>query len=154
MLDGGARGQLFEKVVINYLGNKNYLNYFNDISIQKQEEIDKFLPKKNEKNWKIKKIIKKTLEKKIYLLTQKQYNSKAFDCLIVLNNLDEVKIICLQISIHKGKIYTIDKLKKYINSMIEYLTFHFEINIQLLYYHFHMLYIYMLMNHKYFLFLN
>ena len=32
------------------------LNYFNDISIQKQEEIDKFLPKKNEKNWKIKKI--------------------------------------------------------------------------------------------------
>ena len=71
MLDGGARGQLFEKVVINYLGNKNYLNYFNDISIQKQEEIDKFLPKKNEKNWKTKKIIKKTLEKKIYLLTQK-----------------------------------------------------------------------------------
>ena len=130
MLDGGARGQLFEKVVINYLGNKNYLNYFNDISIQKQEEIDKFLPKKNEKNWKIKKIIKKTLEKKIYLLTQKQYTGKAFDCLIVLNNLDEVKIICLQISIHKGKIYTIDKLKKYINSMIEYLTFHFEINIK------------------------
>ena len=64
MLDGRARGQLFEKVVINYLGNKNYLNYFNDISIQKKEEIDKFLPKKNEKNWKTKKIIKKHLKKK------------------------------------------------------------------------------------------
>ena len=55
MLDGGARGQLFEKVVINYLGNKNYSNYFNDISIQKQEEIDKFLPKKMKRNGKPKK---------------------------------------------------------------------------------------------------
>ncbi len=71
------------------------------------------------------------MKKKIYLFTQNEYTGKAFDCLIVLNNLDEIKIICLQVSIHKGKIYTIEKLKKYIKSMIEYLTFHFEINIQI-----------------------
>ena len=127
-LDEGARTQLFEKIVINYLTNINYSNYFNDVFIQKYEEMNKFLPNKNERQ--TNNIKKKYLEKVIYLFTQKKYKVIDFDCLIVFNNENEVKIICLQISIHKAIIYTIQQLQKFIISMIEYLTLYYEINIE------------------------
>ena len=79
ILDRGAKGQFFEKLIINYLKptSNEYINFFDDIMINKIEEIDKFIPKKNETKWKKKKIIKKNLNfNTTYLFIQKNFNSK------------------------------------------------------------------------------
>ncbi len=52
MLDGGS---YLKKVVIDYLGNKNYFNYFNDIFLKKKKKKVNFFLKKmkrieNQKN--------------------------------------------------------------------------------------------------------
>ena len=52
-IDGGARGQMFEKFVTYYLNPKAYninsKKFFEDINITDNIEIDKFIPRKNEK---------------------------------------------------------------------------------------------------------
>ena len=62
ILDGGAKRQFFEKLITYYLKPtiNEHIN-FNDILITQTEEIDKFIPQKNEIKWRKKKISKKNL---------------------------------------------------------------------------------------------
>ena len=134
ILDGGAKGQFFEKLIINYLKptSNEYINFFDDIMITQIEEIDKFIPKKNETKWKKKKIIKKNLNfNTTYLFIQKNFNGKCIDLLIVeVNETKSVKVIALQISIYKNNIYSNIMLQLHFNTMIEYITFHYDIEIK------------------------
>jgi hypothetical protein len=134
ILDGGAKGQFFEKLITYYLKpiSNEYINFFDDIMITQIEEIDKFIPKKNETKWKKKKIIKKNLNfNTTYLFIQKNFNGKCIDLLIVeVNETKSVKVIGLQISIYKNNIYSNIMLQLHFNTMIEYITFHYDIEIK------------------------
>ena len=133
ILDGGAKGQFFEKLITYYLKptSNEHIN-FNDILITQTEEIDKFIPQKNEIKWRKKKIIKKKLDfNTTYLFTQKNFNGKCLDLLIVeVNETKSVKVIGLQISIYKNKIYSTFLLKEYLKIMIEYIIFYYDIEIK------------------------
>ena len=58
----GAKRQFVEKLITYYLKptSNEHIN-FNDILITQTEEIDKFIPQKNEIKWRKKKISKKNL---------------------------------------------------------------------------------------------
>ena len=65
-----------------------------------------------------------TFKNTTYLFTQKNFNGKCLDLLIVeVNETKSVKVIGLQISIYKNKIYSTFLLKEYLKIMIEYITF-------------------------------
>ena len=115
---------MFEKFVTYHLNPKAYnLNrkkFFEDIYISDIIEVDKFIPRKNEK---IKKKIKKaSLKKGTYLFTQKIINGKVLDILIVIIDDDNnAKIIEIQITIHKPneKLFDRPYLQKCSDSLIE-----------------------------------
>ncbi len=134
ILDRGAKGQFFEKLITYYLKptSNGYINFFDDILITQIEEIDKFIPNKNETKWKKRKIIKKKLNfNTSYLFIQKNFNVKCIDLLIVeVNKTKSVKVIGLQITIHKNKIYSKITLKDCLKKMIDYITFHYDIEIE------------------------
>jgi len=137
LIDGGARGQIFEKYVTYYLNpttneaNKN--NYFKDIKIKYLEKMSKFVPRKDEI------IIKKSLKEKkqlssgTYLFVQKILNGKDFDILIIdIEHNIANKIIAIQISIHKenNKIFDEVSLKTSCKKLMDNLTnnYNFKIN--------------------------
>ena len=134
LLDEGAKGQFLEKVITYYLKptSNEYISFFDDILITQIEEIDKFIPKKNETQWKKKQIIKKKLNlNTTYLFTQKYFNGKCIDLLIIeVNESKSVNVIGFKISIYKNKIYSKFSLKNYFNLMIDYITFHYDIEIK------------------------
>ena len=124
-IDGGARGILFEKLVTYYLKpNKNENNYkfFNDITIEDEVIVKKFVPKSNEKKKKYKEI-KKHLDDGVYLFTQTMTTGKAFDLLIVTIKKNYAKIIAIQVTIHKPDkdIYNKLILQNYFTSLKDYL---------------------------------
>jgi hypothetical protein len=129
-IDGGARGILFEKLVTYYLKpNKNENNYkfFNDITIEDEVIVKKFVPKSNEKKKKYKEI-KKHLDDGVYLFTQTMTTGKAFDLLIVTIKKNYAKIIAIQVTIHKpdDKIYNYNFLQNCYKDLKEYLGNFFD----------------------------
>jgi len=129
-IDGGARGILFEKLVTYYLKpNKNENNYkfFNDITIEDEVIVKKFVPKSNEKKKKCKEI-KKHLDDGVYLFTQTMTTGKAFDLLIVTIKKNYAKIIAIQVTIHKpdDKIYNYNFLQNCYKDLKEYLGNFFD----------------------------
>ena len=134
-IDGGARGQMFEKFVTYHLNpcsyNPNRKKFFKDISISDKITIDKFIPRKNEKLRK--KINKETLKKGTYLFTQKIINGKDLDILIVIIDGDNnAKIIEIQITIYKpsNKIFNKPYLQECSDSLIKNLNNYYTFNIQ------------------------
>ena len=120
LLDGGARGELFEKFVTFHLNPKSGLDnrkiFFKDIDIDDTITMKSFIPKTNEKIIKRKK--KKKLAEGTYLFTQKIINGKDLDILIVKIKKDKKAIVyAMQLTIHKPddkmftKIYLINCLK-------------------------------------------
>lgn len=121
-IDGGARGQLFEKVVTFHLTpKKNELNtkIFKDIIITDVYSMKKFIPREKEKVKKLKKKI--SLEDGVYLFTQTIINGKDLDLLIIqiINDVATL-VIALQISIHKDNyhLFTFTKLKECYENLI------------------------------------
>lgn len=117
LIDGGARGQMFEKFFTFHLNPNIYKIQkklvFRDIDIKDTIKLKKFIPKDNEKIRENKK--KETLAKGDYLFIQKILNGKDLDILIVSINEDNWAIIlAFQITIHKPdeKIFT----KKYLKT--------------------------------------
>ena len=117
LIDGGARGQLFEKLVTYYLTpNKKEKNisFFKDFTITDVEIMPKFISRSivNEGDQKFKKKIH--LNDGTYLFKQSILNGKDLDLLIIkIENNVANKIYCLQISIYKNnsQIFSIDYLK-------------------------------------------
>ena len=111
LIEAGARGQMFEKLITFYLNpkalNQNRKKFFKDINITDTQKMKFFVPRKNidevtERKHKI------HLEKGTYLFTQKILTGKAFDILIVtIDNANKAQVIAFQITIHKpdDKIY-------------------------------------------------
>ena len=104
-IDGGARGQMFEKFVTHQLtpdvADSNRKIFFDDIIITETISLRKFIPRKNEKKIREKKK-KITLKNGTYLFTQKILNGKALDILIInIGKSNNAKIIEIQITIHK-----------------------------------------------------
>ena len=104
-IDGGARGQMFEKFVTHHLtpniNDPKRKIFFEDVRITDTISLQKFIPRKNEKKIREKKK-KIKLKNGTYLFTQKILNGKSLDILIItIDEKDKAKIIQIQISIHK-----------------------------------------------------
>ena len=134
ILDGGSKGDLFEKMVIKNFTPGEYNNYsfnfFDEFMVQKIYSVPKFVPKENETislngDNKIK------IEKKPFLLKQRMFGGKAFDIVIVKYFGESATFFCFQITGHKKKkdLMTIKQLKENIEKMILYMKnfFNFEI---------------------------
>ena len=139
IISGGAQGHLFEKYVIYNMNPKNTENkfkiLFNDFLVTKNELIEKFLPKENEKFRNKKgKVEKKILKDGIYLFEQKIFGGKSFDTAIIelntIKGIQVAKVFLFQISIHKDNIYSISTLLKYIKTMIEYFDIYYTFSIK------------------------
>ena len=137
-LHGGARGLLFESLVIYHLNptikinEKKNIIKFDDININMVKEMRKFIPRKNEK---IKERNEKIhLEKGTYLFIQKIINGKALDSLIVIIDDDNsATIIGIKISFHKknSQIYTQSKLIKILKTLKKNLSKIYDFSISL-----------------------
>ena len=119
LVDGGARGEMFEKFVTFQLNptvrNDRRKIFFKDIEINDVISMKSFIPKTNENIIKRKKKKKKKLAKGTYLFTQKIINGKALDILIVKMFEDYLAIVyAFQITIHKpnDEMFTKKKLSK------------------------------------------
>ena len=117
LIDGGARGQMFEKVFTYHLNPKTFFTFkkmhFADVDILDTIVLKKFIPRKNEKIKDKKK--KQRLAQGDYLFIQKIINGKDLDILIVtITEFNRAVIFAYQISIHKpeDKIFTKEYLKK------------------------------------------
>ena len=135
MIDGGARGQLFEKLVTYELNpdNPNRKIFFKDINIYDVKKVKKFIPREKEK---IRKIKKKTkLEtNKTYLFVQDIINGKDLDILIVnVGKNNKTEIVGIQITIHRedSKIFTIGYLDECYKKLKENLSNMFQLDINL-----------------------
>lgn len=135
LIDGGERGQMFEKLITFHLNPKAYKpfnkKFFKDITITDIIKMRKFIPRIDETI--IERKVKKRLEKGVYLFTQKILNGKALDILIVtIDDKNNAQIISFQITIHKpdNEIFTKDKLQKTFTILHENLNkiYDFQIN--------------------------
>ena len=134
VFDGGAKGQLFEKLVIQKFSpseKNNYsVNFFGQFCISNIYSVDKYVPKKNEKlkNVNIDIIM---VENKPFLLKQTIFGGKAFDIIVVKFFGDQSIFFCFQITSYKKKKDLMDfkELQKNIERMISYMEkfFSFEI---------------------------
>ena len=132
LIDGGARGQLFEKFVTIQLNPKvnhpNKKNFFKDVNIIDTITIKKFVPKGKEEIIKKKKLSK--LKCGTYLFTQKILTGKDLDILIIdIDKNNHSEIMAFQITINKPEkkifmdIYLQScffTLKKYLNSLYDF----------------------------------
>ena len=121
-IDGGARGQMFEKLVTFHLDPKSYNPkrqiFFKDIFITDTVTTKMFIPRENEEIKERKNKLK--LKRGTYLFKQKILTGKDLDILIVtIDEKNIAHIISLQITIHKpnDKIFTEDYLKKCIYNL-------------------------------------
>ena len=132
LIDGGARGYLFEKFITIHLNPKvhhpNNINYFKDVDIDDTITIKKFVPKDNEEIIKKKKLA--SLKSGTYLFTQKILTGKDLDILIVdIDKNNNSQIMAFQISIYKpeDEIFKdielqvcFNRLKQYLNSLYDF----------------------------------
>lgn len=134
VFDGGAKGQLFEKLVIHNFTpsqkNNFSVNFFGKFVISDIYSVDKYVPKKNEKvkNEKIDIIM---VENKHFILKQTIFGGKAFDIVIVELLENQAIFFCFQITSYKKKkdLMELNQLKKNIETMTAYMKnyFNFEI---------------------------
>ena len=138
IFEGGAKGELFEKIVIknftpSELNNYN-VNFFGEFIVSKTYVVDKYVPKKNEKM----EIENKNIyvENIPFLLKQKIFGGKAFDIVIVRFFGNKAIIYCFQITGHKKKedLMKYDELEKNIKTMIKYLKNYFSFEIVSVYF--------------------
>ena len=127
-LDGGALGGLYEKYVIHFMEPDKYTKQkqlFKLFNITNIIMVDKFVPTSNEgystHNYNI-----RHLENGDYLFQQNIFGGKAFDCAIIRVKKDYAEVFFFQISIDKKELYSIDELKKYIKTFIDYFSFQFD----------------------------
>ena len=135
VLDGGSKGDLFEKMVIKNFTPGQYNNYsfnfFEEFIVTKIYSVPKFVPKEKETVLlKGNNII--IIEKKPFLLKQKIFGGKAFDIVIVKYFGEYATFFCFQITGHKKKadLMTLEQLINNIKKMIKYMKnfFNFDIN--------------------------
>ena len=133
-LDGGGKGDLFEKLVIQQMTpgehNNNCFNFFNKFVVENAYEIIKFIPKTNED----KQLDNKKVENiKIgpFLLKQRDFGGRAFDVVIVDYNGKYADFYCFQITTHKKRkdLFTYDKLLEIINLLVDYMKNFFDFEI-------------------------
>ena len=134
VFDGGAKGQLFEKLVIQNFSpseKNNYsVNFFGEFSISNIYSVDKYVPKKNE-------ILKNTntdiimVENKPFLLKQTIFGGKAFDIIVVKFFGEQAIFFCFQITSYKKKkdLMELIELQKNIERMVSYMKNYFSFEI-------------------------
>ena len=139
ILEGGAKGELFEKMVIKKFTpgdiNENSVNFFGDFIIAKTYSVPKFVPKKNEQiKLKGNHII--TLEKKPFLLKQRIFGGKALDFIIVEYFGKNATFFCFQVTGNKKRsdLMTFSELKKNIETMKSYMENYFDFKISSVYF--------------------
>ena len=133
-LDQGALEVLYKKYAIyfmepdKYFHEKNVFNLFNIIDIV---TVDKFVSEANEKYFK-KNFTKKSLTEGDYLFKQEQFGEKPSDCAIIRNKKNgDIQVFLFQISMDKNTLYSINQLKKYIESFRKYFSYQFTLSIKL-----------------------
>ena len=134
IFEGGAKGELFEKIVIQNFtpneGNNYNVNFFEEFIVSKIYKVDKFVPKQNE-NLKKEKNNIINIESLPFLLKQEKFGGKAFDVVIVYYFGIEAIFFCFQITGHKKKSDLMEyrELQKEIDKMIEYMQNYFSFEI-------------------------
>ena len=137
MLDnkGSALGTLFEyKVIYNLSPNiiNGEINYFENFNIRESYNLNYFVPKLNQTNFKSE--IQKKSKIRIgitYIVEQKQFGGKDLDFLIIhMKSEEDIYVYGFQVSIYKSNIFTIKELQSSYNLLIDVLKKSFELNVK------------------------
>ena len=137
VLDGGAKGKFFEKIVTYHLNidslikkneEKKTITFFEDYPIEFHEEMEVLVLNDDETLEKFsgKKILK---EKGNYLITQKRYNGKALD-IAILKIGDINEIIGAQISIHKDGIFSLEQIDEFLKNLRDNIENYYGIKVE------------------------
>ena len=136
---GGAKGELFEKRVIQHFTpseqNKYEVNFFGKFIVSEIYSVDKFVPKINQK-LKLENPHIINIGIKPFLLKQKNFYGKAFDIVIVEYFGNQSVFFCFQITGHKNKINLMEykELEGNIKRMIKYMENYFNFEIYSVYF--------------------